>query len=95
MASDMWFDYPGRTRGKGALRVLEGLQSEGVPQAEILRAATVNGADLMGWGDKLGALEAGKLADVIAVDGDPLADVSALQKVRFVMKGGRVVVRKD
>jgi imidazolonepropionase-like amidohydrolase len=95
MASDMWFDYPGRTRGKAALRVLEGLQSEGVPQAEILRAATVNGAELMGWADKLGALEAGKLADVIAVDGDPLADVTALQKVRFVMKGGKVVVRKD
>ncbi len=95
MASDMWFDYPGRTRGKAALRVLEGLQSEGVPQAEILRAATANGAELMGWADKLGSLEAGKLADVVAVDGDPLADVAALQKVRFVMKGGRVVVRKD
>lgn len=94
MASDMWVDYPGRTRGRAALRVLEGLQAEGIPPAEVLRAATVNGAELMGWADRVGSLEAGKLADVIAVDGDPLADVAVLQRVRFVMKGG-VVVRKD
>src|SRR5512134_653665 len=94
MASDMWVDYPGRTRGRAALRVLEGLQAEGIPPADVLRAATVDGAELMGWSDRVGSLEAGKLADVIAVDGDPLADVAALQQVRFVMKGG-TVVRKD
>ena len=94
MASDMWFDYPGRTRGQAALRVLEGLQAEGVPPAEVLRAATLNGAELMGWSDRVGSLEAGKLADVIAVEGDPLADVAVLQRVGFVMKGGKVVRRE-
>jgi imidazolonepropionase-like amidohydrolase len=94
MASDMWVDYPGLTRGRAALRVLEGLQAEGIPAMEVLRAATVNGAELMGWSDRVGSLAAGKLADVVAVDGDPLADVAALQRVRFVMKGGQVV-RKD
>jgi imidazolonepropionase-like amidohydrolase len=95
MASDMWVDYPGRTRGQAALRVLEGLQAEGVPSAEILRAATLNGADLLGWSDRIGLLEAGKLADVVAVEGDPLADVAALQKISFVMKGGTVVRREQ
>ncbi len=94
MASDMWYRFPGLTRGQAALRVLEGLQDEGVPKAEILRAATVNGAELVGWVDRIGALEAGKFADVVALDGDPLADVRELQKIRFVMKGG-VVVRND
>jgi len=93
MASDMWQEYPGRTRGQASLLVLEGLQAEGVPPAEILRAATSNGAELMGWSDRIGSLEAGKLADVLAVVGDPLADVAVLQKVSFVMKGGRVVRR--
>jgi imidazolonepropionase-like amidohydrolase len=94
MASDMWFRYPGLGRGQASLRVLEGLQDEGVPPAEILRAATLGGAELLGWADRIGSLEAGKLADLLAVDGDPLQDVRELQKARFVMKGG-VVVRDD
>ena len=91
MASDMWSRYPGLTRGQASLRVLEGLQEDGVPPPEILRAATLTGADLLGWADRIGSLEAGKLADVVAVEGDPLQDVAALQKARFVMKGGKVV----
>jgi len=93
MASDMWMEYPGRTRGQASLLVLEGLQQEGVPTVEILRAATQNGAELMGWGERVGSLEAGKLADVVAVVGDPLDDVAVLQKLSFVMKGGTVVRR--
>lgn len=50
----------------------------------------MNAADLMGWQDQIGTLDPGKYADLIAVDGDPLADVSVLQKVKFVMKGGTV-----
>jgi imidazolonepropionase-like amidohydrolase len=56
-----------------------------------VQAATVNAADLLGWSDRVGALEAGKFADLIAVDGDPLADVRVLETVKFVMKGGEVV----
>jgi imidazolonepropionase-like amidohydrolase len=53
----------------------------------------INAADLLGWSDRAGALEAGEFADLIAVDGDSLADVTVLQNVRFVMKGGQVVKR--
>jgi imidazolonepropionase-like amidohydrolase len=57
----------------------------------VLRAATVDAARVMGWEDRVGSLQAGRFADLIAVDGDPLAAVSALHGVRFVMKGGVVV----
>jgi len=60
---------------------------------DILRAATVDAADLLGWKDQLGTLEPGKYADLIAVPGDPLADITALDGVGFVMKGG--VVARD
>ena len=53
-----------------------------------MQSATLNAADLMGWTAKTGSLDAGKWADIIAVAGDPLADVKLLQHVAFVMKGG-------
>ncbi len=55
-----------------------------------IQTGTVNAADLMGWTDKVGSIEAGKWADIIAVDGDPLKDVRVLQHVSFVMKSGIV-----
>ena len=61
-----------------------------MPPLEIIRAATMNAAELLGRPD-LGAIEANKLADIIAVPGDPLKDISQLLHVRFVMKGGQVV----
>ena len=60
---------------------------------EVLRTATVNAAALLGWADRIGSIEPGKLADIIAVEGDPLKDVKDLQRVKFGMKGGEVVVR--
>jgi len=63
----------------------------GLSPLQSIQAATVNAADLLGWTDRVGTLEAGKFADIIAVDGDPLADVRALESVRFVMKGGDVI----
>jgi imidazolonepropionase-like amidohydrolase len=64
----------------------------GMPGIDAIRCATLNAADLMGWSGKVGALEPGYFADVIAVqDKDPLADISILQSVAFVMKGGVVV----
>jgi imidazolonepropionase-like amidohydrolase len=62
----------------------------GMTPEQALRSATVAGAELLGWTDKLGSLEAGKLADIVAVPGDPLADVTRLEQVRFVMKNGVV-----
>jgi imidazolonepropionase-like amidohydrolase len=67
----------------------------GMQPIDAIRAATLSAADLLGWSGKVGALEPGYYADIIAVQGkSPLADVSVLQSVKFVMKGG-VVVRND
>jgi imidazolonepropionase-like amidohydrolase len=63
----------------------------GTTSMQAIQAATVNAADLLGWADRVGALEPGKYADVIAVLGDPLQDVTVLEHVAFVMKGGEVV----
>jgi imidazolonepropionase-like amidohydrolase len=70
---------------------LVALTKRGMPPLEVIRAATVNAAELMGWKEKVGAIEAGRYADLIAVDGDPLSDITLLQHVKFVMKGGGVV----
>ena len=63
----------------------------GMTPLQAIRSATVNAADLLGWSDKVGAVKPGLYADMVAVDGDPLADVSLLEHVAFVMKGGRVI----
>ncbi|MGH9579710.1 MAG: amidohydrolase family protein [Terriglobales bacterium] len=62
----------------------------GMTPAEAIRTATANAADLLGRSQDVGTLEAGKFADLIAVAGDPLSDVRALENVGFVMKGGKV-----
>jgi imidazolonepropionase-like amidohydrolase len=66
----------------------------GMPSAEVLKADLINGAKLLGWAGKIGELKSGYFADVIAVKGNPLEDLSATQRVSFVMKDG-VVYRKD
>jgi imidazolonepropionase-like amidohydrolase len=66
----------------------------GMKPLDAIQAATVNAADLIGWPDKIGALETGHYADLIAVSGDPLSDVRVLESVKFVMKGG-AIVRND
>ena len=58
--------------------------------AQAIRSATSAAAQLLGMQDKVGVIETGKLADIVAVPGDPLADVTALEKVDFVMKNGAV-----
>jgi len=75
------------TQGKNA-RELVSLVKLGLPPIEAIQAATTVAAELMGWSDRIGSIEKGKFADLIAVDGDPLQDISALQHVKFVMKGG-------
>lgn len=63
----------------------------GMSAARAIQSGTIVNAEAMGWADRVGSLEKGKYADVIAVSGNPLADITELQRVRFVMKGGRVV----
>jgi imidazolonepropionase-like amidohydrolase len=65
----------------------------GMTPGQAIRAATVTAAELLGVKDSLGTVESGKLADIVAVPGDPLGDVSVMEKVDFVMKGG-VVYRR-
>ena len=64
----------------------------GMPPAEAIKAATVNAAELLGVDKETGTIEPGKAADIIAVDGDPLADVRVLKAMKFVMARGQVVV---
>jgi imidazolonepropionase-like amidohydrolase len=66
----------------------------GMKPIDAIQAATINAADLIGWADKIGVLENGHYADLIAVNGDPTANVPVLESVRFVMKGG-AIVRND
>jgi imidazolonepropionase-like amidohydrolase len=63
----------------------------GMKPLEAIQAATLNAADLLGWADKIGVLETGHYADLIAVTGDPTSDVRTLESVKFVMKGGAIV----
>jgi imidazolonepropionase-like amidohydrolase len=63
----------------------------GMTPLQAIQTATINDADLLGWSDKVGTIEPGKWADIVAVEGDPLADVTTLERVKFVMKGGEVV----
>jgi imidazolonepropionase-like amidohydrolase len=85
-----WF-YPGKTRGQASADLFAAVRSAGMPPLEIIRAITTNAAELLGWQDRVGAVEPGKFADLVAVTGDPVADIGELERVRFVMKGGQVV----
>ena len=90
--SDSYYAQPGMTRGQTSLLMFRAYAESGMSPLEIIRAATINAADLLA-GDRalFGSIENGKFADLIAVTGDPLKDITELEHVRFVMKGGKVV----
>jgi imidazolonepropionase-like amidohydrolase len=89
--SDMCWSYPGKTRGEASTATFVNLRQAGLPSLDLIRAITTNAAEMIGWQDRVGAIEAGKFADLIAVAGDPMADSSQIERVRFVMKGGKVI----
>ena len=90
--TDMCWYWPGKTCGQlEAMVIFSHLHDAGMPPLEILRAVTVNGAEMLGWQDKVGAIEPGKFADLVAVSGDPIADITELERVRFVMKDAQVI----
>lgn len=62
----------------------------GMTPVQAIRAATVDAATLMGWNDRIGSVEPGKFADLVAVEGDPTRDIKELERVKFVMKGGHI-----
>lgn len=63
----------------------------GLTPAQAIQAGTMTNAEALGWQDRIGSVDAGKYADLIAVSGDPLADITEMTRVRFVMKGGKVI----
>lgn len=63
----------------------------GMTSAQAIQTATVVGAEMMGWQDRIGSIERGKFADIVAVSGDPLRDITELERIKFVMKGGQVI----
>ena len=88
MGSDAVFTMFGQNT-----RELAWFVKAGMSPAEALRTATANAAELLGMPDQLGAIAPGYLADIVAVEGDPLSDIQVvIDKVRWVMKGGQVVV---
>jgi imidazolonepropionase-like amidohydrolase len=89
--TDMCWWYPGKTCGEAGVATLLNLRKAGMPPLDVIRAITCNAAEMLGWQDRVGAVEPGKFADLIAVAGDPVADITELERVRFVMKDGRVV----
>lgn len=92
--SDMYLTMPRMNRGQASLLLYEAYFETGMTPMQIIHAATRDAADLLGMKNRVGTLEAGKLADVIAVPGDPMSDVKALEHANFVMKGGAVIVKK-
>jgi len=77
--------------GTQALEFVVLVKHGGMTPTRVLQAGTMTNAEAMGWQDQIGSIEKGKFADMIAVSGDPLADITELQRVKFVMKGGRVI----
>jgi imidazolonepropionase-like amidohydrolase len=69
---------------------VEALVRGGMTPLQALQAATIRGAELLNWSDRIGTIEPGRLADIIAIDGDPTQDINAIEKVVFVMKDGAV-----
>jgi imidazolonepropionase-like amidohydrolase len=89
--SDMCWFYPGKTRGQASTATFVNLRDAGMPSLDVIRAVTVNAAEVLGWRDRVGVVEPGKFADLVAVAGDPIADITELERVRFVMKDGQVI----
>lgn len=80
------FDWKGLNEAKE----FEYYVSYGMTPMQAIHSATTSAAELLGWTDKMGTVEAGKWADLVAVSGDPLKDITELQRVKFVMKSGSV-----
>lgn len=89
--SDMCWFYPGKTRGEASTATFVNLRLAGMSPLDTIRAVTVNAAEMLGWSDRIGSIEPGKFADLVAVAGDPIADATELQRIKFVMKDGHVV----
>jgi imidazolonepropionase-like amidohydrolase len=77
--------------GTQALEFVSLVKDTGLTPVRALQSGTMINAEAMGWQDQVGSIDKGKYADLVAVSADPLADITELQRVKFVMKGGRVI----
>ena len=71
-------------------REMEMMAEYGMPPIEVLRSATSINADVFGYGDKIGRIKKGLLADIIAVQGDPSINIHSIREVEFIMKDGKI-----
>src|SRR5262249_45301501 len=78
--------------GTQALEFESFVKRAGISPAKAIQSGTIINAEILGWSDRIGSVEKGKYADLVAVSGDPLADITELQRVKFVMKGGKIIV---
>jgi imidazolonepropionase-like amidohydrolase len=76
---------------EGLANELSALVARGLPEMEAIQSATVRGAELLGWEDFIGTLSAGKLADMVVIDGDPQINIEALKRVVLVIQHGRII----
>jgi imidazolonepropionase-like amidohydrolase len=77
--------------GTQALEIESFVKQAHLSPARAIQSATIVNAEALGWQDQIGSIEKGKYADLVAVSGDPLADIAELQRVKFVMKGGKII----
>jgi imidazolonepropionase-like amidohydrolase len=77
--------------GTQALEFEALVKRAGLTPVKAIQSGTMINAKAMGWQQQIGSIEKGKFADLIAVSGDPIADITELQRVRFVMKGGKII----
>lgn len=89
--SDAYYQIPDQTRGQAAHGMFKAYAEAGMSPMQIIQSATIQAATLLGWHDRVGSVEAGKFADLIAVENDPLENIENLSKVVFVMKAGEIV----
>ena len=91
LGSDIYNQVPGMTRGEDALEAMFGLSEAGLHPTEALRAATSAAAEAIGRGDSMGQIKAGFLANLVAVDGNPLEDLQTIRHIKMVMKQGKLL----
>jgi imidazolonepropionase-like amidohydrolase len=94
LAAGVWIvcgsDAVAGLHGENA-KEIEWMVKDGMNPAQAIKAATIDAAKLIGWDDRVGSIEKGKYADMVAVQGDPLRDVTELERIKFVMKSGKVI----
>ena len=77
--------------GTQALEFEQMVKRAGISPAQAIQSGTIVNAEVLGMADRVGSVEKGKFADIVAVSGDPLADITEMQRVKFVMKGGKII----